>query len=147
MLCNTTSIYPNGLDPMIFFHDNDIEKVEIINEYEKLIAQGKYDEANAFIENQQGIYGYFADFFNAIENRIFKLQEYLLSLPPKEQPFIYYDGDEFPLELYQSGTHLVLENEEHDVLNQFDHEELENAREINGDLQISNEDINNIIWI
>ena len=91
MLCNTTSIYPNGVDPMIFFHDNDIEKVEIINEYEKLIAQGKYDEANAFINQQEGIYGYFADFFNAIENRIFNLQEYLLSKPLKEQPFIYYN--------------------------------------------------------
>ena len=147
MLCNTTSVYPSGIDRMIFFQDNNLDKVEIINEYEKLIAQGKYDQANAFINQQEGIYGYFADFFNAIENRIFNTQEYLLSKPPKWQPFIYYDGDEFPIELYQSGTHLVLENEEHDVLNQFNQEELENVRDINGDLQVSNDDINHIIWI
>lgn len=147
MLCNTTSIYPNGIDSMMFFQDNDLDKIEIINEYEKLIIQGKYNEANNFIENQQGIYGYFADFFNAIENRIYVLQEYLLNKSPKDQPFIYYDCDDFPIELYQSGgTHLVLGNEEHDILSQFNYEELENVKEINGSLQVS-DDIKNIIWI
>lgn len=149
MLCNTTSIYPNGIDSMMFFQDNNLEKLEIINEYEKLIAQGKYKEANDFIENKQGIYGYFADFFNALENRIYNLQEYLLSKPQKEQPFIYYDGEEFPIELYQSdsGNHLVLENKEHNVLNRFNHNELENVKLINGSLQVSKDNNKNIIWI
>lgn len=99
MLCIPTSHYPNGIDTPLFFQDNDIEHIEIINQYKKLISQGKYTEASAYINQQDGIHGYFADFFNAIENRIYNLQDYLLSLPPKVQPFVYYnevdeDGNE-----------------------------------------------------
>lgn len=144
MLCNTASIYPDGIDEMLFFQDNNIEKMDIINHYENLISNGKYDEANLWIENQQGIYGYFADFFNAIENRIFSLQEYLLGLPQKEQPFVYYEGDEFPLEQYKNGTHDVLNKQNHNVLNKFTHDELQSVKNVAGNLQVSN---NLIIWI
>lgn len=91
MLCNPASYYPGKVDKMIFFQDNNLEKIEIINNYENLAAQGKYSEANDYINQQEGVYGFFADFFNLIENRIYSLQEYLLSKPPKQQPFIYYD--------------------------------------------------------
>ena len=137
MLCNTTSIYPNGIDSMLFFQDNNLEKTEIINEYNKLISQGKYDEANTFINQQEGIYGYFADFFNALENRIYALQEYLLSKPPKDQPFIFYNGDEFPLI-----------NKGHKVFEQYDHEYLESYTH-DGLKDMSNSEIQDklIIWI
>lgn len=94
MSCNPTSCYPNKIDEMIFFQDNDLEKVEIMNYYNKLVAEGKYNEANDYINQQEGIYGFFADFFNLIENRIYTLQEYLLQKPPKKQPFIFYDEEE-----------------------------------------------------
>jgi len=67
---------------MIFFQDNNLEKIDIIDTYNKLISQGKYTEANQYINQQEGIYGYFADFFNVIENRIYNLQDYLLQKPP-----------------------------------------------------------------
>lgn len=79
---------------MIFFQDNNLENVEVMNHYNELIAQGKYTEANGYISQQEGIYGFFADFFNLIENRIYNTQEYLLSKPPKKQPVIYYDEEE-----------------------------------------------------
>lgn len=145
MLCNTMSIYPNGIDPMMFFQDNDIEKIDIINEYNKLISQGKYDEANTFINQQEGIYGYFADFFNALENRIYALQEYLLSKPPKYQPFNYYNSDEFPM-----GKHYMLEDYLHEELEEYTQEELEFMTNIDvngnlGDLRsLYNKDV---IWI
>lgn len=129
MLCNTMSIYPDGVDPMIFFQDNSLEKLEIINEYEKLISQGKYNEANTFINQQEDIYGYFADFFNALENRIYALQEYLLSKPSKWQPFIYYDGEDFPFDDYikeSTNGHECLEGYDHADLEDYTHEELEN---------------------
>ena len=94
MLCNPTSCYPNKIDEMIFFQDNDIEKVEIMNHYNELISQGKYTEASDYISQQENVYGFFADYFNLIENRIYSTQEYLLSKPPKKQPFIYYDEEE-----------------------------------------------------
>lgn len=94
MLCNTVSLYPEGIDPMLFFQDNSLDKIAIINEYNDLISQGNYEEAGNFINNQEGVYGYFADFFNAIENRIYSLQKYLHDKKPlteKEHPFVYWD--------------------------------------------------------
>ncbi len=96
MLCNTVSYYPNKVDEMIFFQDNNLEKVEIMNHYNNLIAQGKFSEASDYINQQEGVYGFFADFFNLIENRIDSLQEFLLNKPQKKQPFLYYDENEEP---------------------------------------------------
>ncbi len=96
MSCNPLSYYPNKIDEMIFFQDNNLENIEIINHYNHLIAHGKYSEASDYIRRQENIYGFFADFFNLIENRIYNLQEYLLQRSPKEQPFIYYDKREYP---------------------------------------------------
>lgn len=94
MLCNTMSHYPDGVDEMTFFQDNDLERIEIINLYNNLISKGKYNEANKFISQQENIYGYFADFFNAIESRIYSLQEHLLHKPPKKSFFVYTDSTE-----------------------------------------------------
>lgn len=94
MLCDPVSYYPNKIDEMIFFQDNNLGNVEIMNHYNNLIAQGKYNEASDYINQQEGIYGFFAVFFNLIENRIYTLQEYLLQKPLKKQPFICYDEEE-----------------------------------------------------
>ena len=107
MLCNTISHYPDGVDPMIFFQDVSLDKMDIINEYNQKISQGKYSEASKFISQQEDICGYFADFFNAIENRIYNLQKHLLDKPPKKNSFISHKisdteleelSDELPIE-------------------------------------------------
>ena len=95
MLCNPMSSYPDKIDEMIFFQDNDLEKVEIMNHYNNLISQGKYSEASDYINQQEGVYGYFACYLNLIENRINKLQEHILGKPPKKQPFIHFDEEEY----------------------------------------------------
>ncbi|MDE6419338.1 MAG: hypothetical protein K2K87_02290 [Lachnospiraceae bacterium] len=92
MLCNPASSYPDKIDEMLFFQDNPFEKEYIINHYENLISQGKYSEAERYLNQQEPVYGLFADFLNLIENRIFHLQEYVLGKPPKKQPFFYYDS-------------------------------------------------------
>lgn len=107
MLCNTVSHYPDGVDPMIFFQDVSLDKMDIMNTYNQLIFQGKYTEASKFISQKEGICGYFADFFNAIENRIYSLQKHLLDKPSKKNPFISHKisdielaelSDELPIE-------------------------------------------------
>ena len=91
-MINSNSNYPDSIDPMTFFHDIDLKNQPIMTEYEKLILQNKFDEANALSENQEGIFGYFADFCNLIENRIYNLQNYLLQIDKKTiQPFTYGD--------------------------------------------------------
>lgn len=114
MLCNTASYYPDGIDKMIFFQDNDLTKLEIINTYNNLIVQGKYSEANQYINQQEGVYGFFADFFNALENRIYNLQTYLLQKPPKKRYLFYWDADE-----YNNQTPFS-----HDDLSEMSHEQL-----------------------
>lgn len=91
MLYNPISNYPDSVDPLIFFQDISLTKLEILEVYNNLIAQGKYNEANNFISSQN-IYGYFADYLNAIENRIYNLQEHLLTIEPK-QPFVSSDSE------------------------------------------------------
>ena len=63
---------------MTFFCDNGLQKQEEINQYNALIAQGKYNDANTYINAKTGIFMYSAVFFNLIENRIYALQDYLL---------------------------------------------------------------------
>ncbi len=94
MLCNPVSCYPDKIDEMIFFQDNSLEKADALNHYNSLVSQGKYSEAGDFINRQEEMYGFFADFFNLTENRIHNTQEYLLHKPPKKQPFLYYDVEE-----------------------------------------------------
>ena len=90
MVCNSVSYYPFKIDDRIFFQDNSLDNLDIINTYNNLIAQGKYTEASNYINQQKNVYGYFADFFNAIENRIFTLQSFLLT-KQKNNPHVYSD--------------------------------------------------------
>lgn len=96
MLCDPTSYYPQKIDEMIFFQDSNLENIEVMNHYNKLLAQGKYSEASDYIDQQEGICGFFADYFNLIENRVYAIQEYLLQKPPKKQPFLYYAERKYP---------------------------------------------------
>lgn len=89
---NAASLYPEVIDEMIFFQDNDIAKEEAINAYNALISAGQYDEANAYIAQHEEIYGFFADYMNALENRIYNLQEYLLN-KSRRNPFILSDTE------------------------------------------------------
>lgn len=91
MWYNTISKYPDSIDPLIFFQDINLEEVEIMKSYNDLVAHGKYNEANKYIRNQE-IHGYFASCLNAIENRIYNLQVYLLTKEPK-QLFISSDSE------------------------------------------------------
>lgn len=92
MLCNPMSFYPAKVDPLIFFQDINLEKADVMETYHHLIRKQKYDLANEYIRSQEGICGYFAVFLNAIENRIYNLQEHLLTIEPK-QPFISSDTE------------------------------------------------------
>lgn len=94
MLCNTKSYYPDGIDPMIFFQDNDLEHIDIINNYNKLISLGKYTEANEYIKLHENVYGYFADFLNTIESRIYNLQTFLLNKKSVKKQYACFNESE-----------------------------------------------------
>lgn len=100
MLCNPTSYYPQKIDERVFFQDNDLERIEIVNHYNKLISRGKYSEADNYIDQQEGIFGLFPDYLNLIENRIFHLQESLLNGPAKSNPFFFYDKKGYGIHIF-----------------------------------------------
>lgn len=100
MICNPISYYPDKIDEMTFFQDNNLEKIEIVNHYNALVAKGKYTEANIYINQQNDFYGFFSDFLNLIENRIYTLQNYLLHKPLKNQPFLYYDKKGYGIRIF-----------------------------------------------
>lgn len=133
MLCNTTSYYPDGIDKMTFFQDNDLTKVNIVNNYNSLISQGKYTEANQYINQQEGVYGYFADFFNALENRIYNLQTYLLQKPPKKRYFFYWDENE--QNNFDPFTHELLKGFRHEQLRTYTYGRLANEKMEEPDLE------------
>lgn len=118
---------------MFFFQDNDLTKVDIINTYNNLIAQGKYTEANQYIDQQEDVYGFFADFFNALENRIYNLQKYLLQKPPKKRYFFYWDECEQNDQL--SFSHDDLESMTHEQLSQYTYGRLSNEKMEEPDLE------------
>lgn len=80
MLKNVQSVFPENIDPLIFFQDANIDRRPIMETYDKLIAAGQYDAANEYIAKQKEIYGYWADYHNAIENRISSTQKYALTM-------------------------------------------------------------------
>lgn len=94
------SQYPYTVDEMFFFQDNNLDNVEVINTYNHLITQGKYREAEQYISQQEQVYGFFANYLNAIENRIYNLQEYLLT-KHKKNAFVFSDVEP---DLVDEGT-------------------------------------------
>ncbi len=137
MLCNPLSFYPSKIDPLLFFQDVNLENKKIMDNFNNLIEKGKYSEANEYINGQSGICGYFADFLNAIENRIYNLQAHLLTIEPK-QPFIYSDTE--PILIKETGTYNLLADYTNEQLNKYTHEELTTL----DNSKVSN---NDIIWI
>lgn len=116
---------------MTFFQDNNLEKTEIINHYNELISQRKYSEASDYINQQEGVCGFFADYLNLIENRIDSLQEHLLNKQPKKQPFIYYDEE---VHFLISDLHIFSDTDEEENLSDIslfsDNEEEESIEDL-----------------
>lgn len=111
--CNPISNYPTKVDELVFFQDNDLENINVVNEYNRLINEGKYDKAIQYVADNGNIYGFFADFFNLIENRIYNLQEYESEKykTPKIQPFVYYDFMSYDLTVFtNTGAQETTEN-------------------------------------
>ena len=95
MSINPKSNYPNQIDSMTFFQDISLQKKNIMEHYNELISQQKYTEANEYMSQQSEIFLYSADFFNLIENRIYALQNYLLTKQPKKY---FVSSEEKPID-------------------------------------------------
>lgn len=73
------SYFPDKIDPLGYWSDVSISQEDIMNQYNSYIALGTQEGYTAAYDliNQSAIFGWFANYLNAIENRICSLQDYL----------------------------------------------------------------------
>lgn len=59
--------------------DMEIDDAEIASEHENLIKKNKFDDATALLNNSDYKKGFRASIFNSMQNKIRKIQEYILN--------------------------------------------------------------------
>lgn len=85
---NKDSAYPAQIDPLIFFHDVDLEHVTTMTDFQTEMNEGSWDTAQANIESQN-VPRYCADLFMLFENRIRATQEHIQGGAQKPDLFRY----------------------------------------------------------
>lgn len=73
------SVFPNSIDDLSFISDVDISNKNIMTSIQNYIDQGDYDNASKLC-NTSNITSINSDYFNMIQNRIYSLQKYLITL-------------------------------------------------------------------
>ena len=84
-MTDVTSKFPNEIDPLSYYSDVTISQQTIMDQYNDYITQGQYSSAYDLID-QSTIFGWFASYFNMIENRISSTQTYLTKTLSAEHP-------------------------------------------------------------
>lgn len=73
------SVFPNSIDDLPFISDVDIPNKNIMISIQNYIDQGDYDNASKLC-NASNITSINSDYFNMVQNRIYSLQNYLITL-------------------------------------------------------------------
>lgn len=73
------SVFPNSIDDLPFISDVDIPNKNIMINIQNYIEQGDYDNASKLC-NTTNITSINSDYFNMVQNRIYSLQKYLITL-------------------------------------------------------------------
>lgn len=84
----TDRVFPDGIDPRAFMSDTDLEHLDLLQQYQTLIRRKKYSEA-ARLLNHSGSFFYGASLFNKLEDRLYRLGQYLTAKDAKEEPGYY----------------------------------------------------------
>lgn len=95
----TPSVFPDRIDPLIFFQDIDIPHREVYNTLKQLLSEGRYSDAMEYINSQEDVDGYYADLYKLLQQRIYNLQYglkmadtqiiYDTVVPSKDYPYIH----------------------------------------------------------
>lgn len=84
-MIDAASNFPTSVDPLEYYSDVSIGQKEIMDQYDNYIAKNQYTEAYKLI-SESSIFGWFADYFNMVENRINSVQTYLTDMVQVEHP-------------------------------------------------------------
>lgn len=86
-----TSIFPNDIDSRSFMSDTDLEHLDLLEQYQKFIRYNKYSKASELLEKSDSFY-YGAYLFNMLEDRLYKIGQYVVAKEDKE-PLGYYQTE------------------------------------------------------
>lgn len=79
MAYKVESVFPDSIDDLPFISDVDIPNKNIMISIQNYIDQGDYDNASKLC-NMSNITSINSDYFNMVQNRIYSLQKYLITL-------------------------------------------------------------------
>ena len=84
-MIDPSSKFPDEIDTLDYFSDVTLSQKDTTDEYVSLVNAKRYTEAYDVISNSS-IFGWFADYFNMIENRINAVQSYLITNEKQKHP-------------------------------------------------------------
>lgn len=93
MRYNTNSVFPNNIDPLIFFSDADLHNCEQLQHYYDLINENKFSQASNYMHNSD-LHYYGADLLNLIENRLYATEEYCRDYVQDKNILVIHTDDE-----------------------------------------------------
>ncbi len=80
------SEFPSRVDDLIYFSDADDKHIEQKETFQGFFnkdignTNDSYEQSRMYIKSQTGIFGYFADLFNLLINRLFTTQKILFDM-------------------------------------------------------------------
>ncbi len=99
--------FPESIDDRLFFMDTDIPHVPVMKHYHNLLNAGNYTTASEYLKHSDVFY-YGAWLFNLLENRLYKIGEYLMG---EEKPdFIMYLPSDISENDLSEGIHFIEED-------------------------------------
>lgn len=84
--------YPTSIDDRIFFQDTCIDKLEIMEKYQRLINAGAYSSASDYI-NKSDVSFYGAFLLNMLEERLIAIENYAVYELEKPDIVAYSDTE------------------------------------------------------
>lgn len=78
MIITEGSKFPESQDPLVFYEDLALNEWDAYENYVKLISQGRFNDANQYIKDNDIDY-ISAELWNMFQERIRVVQEYLLA--------------------------------------------------------------------
>lgn len=91
---NTSSVFPNAIDDLIFFQDVDIPKKDILQTHREHINHHRYSEGTDYLQNSGIPHAYCSDLFNMFENRLYAVQKRMIDEPKESNITQYHQNDE-----------------------------------------------------
>ena len=91
---DTSSVFPQGIDSLIFFDDIPIAQKDILKTHINHFDHGRYTEGTDYLQNSGIDHAFCADLFNMFENRLYAVQNRMIEDPKESNITQYHQHDE-----------------------------------------------------